>query len=126
MGDRQIDTARRHVPARSGEELLFNRGVGARLRERRSEAALTQDQLAVHAGMTRGSIANIERGEQMPGLYRLVLICTALGCELQDVMPDESVSAESVANAMSDNYLSAVQKVRRQARLQQIDKAGAR
>lgn len=126
MGDRHADTGRRHAAARSGEELLFNRDLGARLRDRRSEAAMTQDQLAAQAGMTRGSIANIERGEQMPGLYRLLLICTALRCELQDVMPTGSFSAESVASTMSDHYSSAVQKVRRQARLQEIDKAGDR
>jgi transcriptional regulator with XRE-family HTH domain len=115
MGDRQADVARRHAAARSGEELLFNRGLGLNLRERRRAADLTQDQLAAFAGMTRGSIANIERGEQMPGLYRLVLICKAIGCDVHDVMPDEVFSAETVAGAVSAQFLSDVQRVQRRA-----------
>lgn len=121
MSDRQADVSRRHTPARSGEELLFNRGLGANLREFRLAANLTQDQLAAFAGMTRGSIANIERGEQMPGLYRLVLICKALGCDMHDVMPNEVFSAETVAGAVSEQFLSDVQKVQRRALELQVD-----
>ncbi len=76
--------------------------------------------------MTRGSIANIERGEQMPGLYRLLLICSALRCDLSDVMPMDDFTPESVANAMSDDYSSALANVRRQARKQRTTSAALR
>lgn len=102
---------------------MFNRGLGINLREQRLQAGLTQDQLALHAGMSRGSIANIERGEQTPGLYRLVLICEALACDLRDVLPDGVLSVESVASAISDHVLSDVQKVRRQAGRMHMDSA---
>lgn len=115
MDDRQTDAVRRHAATRSGEELLFNRGLGAQLRELRLKANLTQDELAAYAGMSRGSIANIERGEQMPGLYRLILICKALRCDLEDVIPGGAFSAETVAGAVSQQFLTDVQKVQRRA-----------
>ena len=123
MGDRQTD-ARRHVPTRTGEELLFNRQVGSRLRERRLEVDLTQDQLAVQAGMTRGSIANIERGEQMPGLYRLHLICTALGWSVGDVLPRDAFTPESVADTLSVSFSTALKSVRREAQKQRESAQG--
>ncbi|ROR90940.1 hypothetical protein EDD33_1796 [Nocardioides aurantiacus] len=65
--------------------------------------------------MTRGSIANIERGEQTPGLYRLLLICGALDCDLADVLPSDVLTPEAVADATNTNYSSALDNVRRAA-----------
>jgi len=104
---------------RSGDELLFNRSLGANLRRQRLAAGLTQDLLAGQAGMSRASIANIERGDQMPGLYRLLLLCAALRCELDDVLPSTAIfSLQSVAETMSDEYASAVMRLRKQAQAQ--------
>lgn len=115
MDDRQTDNARRHVSGRAGEELLFNRTLGENLRDRRQEAEITQEQLAGQAGMSRGSIANIERGEQAPSLYRLLLMCAALRCELTEILPPNVFSAESVAGTIGHEYSTAVSELRRQA-----------
>lgn len=115
MSDRQADVVRRHVPQRSGEERLFNRALGANLRQARLDAEMTQDQLAGRAGMTRSSIANIERGEQTPGLYRLLLLCSALECELANLVPDLSFSAGDVADSLGDSYATLVREVQERA-----------
>lgn len=116
VSDRQTDnSARRHVPVRRGEELLFNRDLGSNIRAKRIDRGLTQDQLAAFAGMTRASIANIERGEQTPGLYRLLLICTGLDSELAEVLPQTTPTAASVASSYGDEYSTAVLDVVRKA-----------
>lgn len=116
VSDRQTDeTRRRHGPVRRGEELLFNRDLGSNIRGKRNERGLTQDQLAAFAGMTRASIANIERGEQTPGLYRLLLICSGLNCDLAEVLPDVATSPAAVAGSYGDEYSTAVLNVVRKA-----------
>ncbi|WP_170286248.1 helix-turn-helix transcriptional regulator [Nocardioides rubriscoriae] len=115
MDDRQTDGRRRHIRDRGGEELLFNQTLGANLKARRLAAGWTQDQLALQAGLTRGSIANIERGEQVPGLFRLTVICAAMGCELVDVLPSGEVPAQRVADTLGDKYSSAVQRAKQES-----------
>lgn len=117
MADRQTDMApRRHVPQRSGEELLFNRSLGRNLRTRRDELGLTQDELAARAGMTRGSIANIERGDQVPGLFRLLVICSSLDVDLRDLLPQGHFSASAIAETIDPKYSIAVREIQRRAR----------
>jgi len=115
MDDRQTDARRRHIREDGGEEFVFNRALGVNLRERRTKAGLTQDQLAVQAGLTRGSIANIERGEQVPGLFRLTVICSALNCELPDVLPSGEAPAQMVADSLGGRYSTAVQRARQES-----------
>lgn len=56
--------------------------TGHPLRKARQEAGLTQEQLAVHAGITAKTVANIERGGNAhPGT--LLLLANALGCEVE-------------------------------------------
>lgn len=53
--------------------------VGNRLREARLAQELTQQQLAVKVGISRGSIANIEAAKQNLTTATMIAICWALG-----------------------------------------------
>lgn len=53
--------------------------VGALVRERRREAALTQGQLAERIGTTQAAISKIETGRTLPGLELLERIAGATG-----------------------------------------------
>ncbi|MEM7637978.1 MAG: helix-turn-helix transcriptional regulator [Pseudomonadota bacterium] len=57
--------------------------VGKRIAERRKDIGLIQEELAQRVGLSRASIANVERGEQKIQLHTLVDFSNAL--ELDDV-----------------------------------------
>ena len=50
----------------------------------------TQVELARAVGMSRASLANIERGEQRVYIHQLLAITQALGVELSDLVPDKA------------------------------------
>ncbi len=56
---------------------------GARLRELREAAGLTQEQLAERTGVKRDAVARWERGNREPSWGNVVSLCEALGvsCE---------------------------------------------
>jgi transcriptional regulator with XRE-family HTH domain len=69
------------------DEEQFNREVGVRIRDARRRARLTQEQLAARCDTSRGSIANIELGDQAPPAYRLARIASALAVDLSSLLP---------------------------------------
>lgn len=60
--------------------------VGAQLRDLRDRRGLVQEQVAKTVGLTRSSIANIERGTQRLPLHAWVAICQTLGADPADVI----------------------------------------
>jgi transcriptional regulator with XRE-family HTH domain len=60
--------------------------IGAQLRDLRDQRGLTQQQVAKTIGLTRSSIANIERGTQHLPLHNWVAICQTLGADPADVI----------------------------------------
>lgn len=60
--------------------------IGEHLRELRDQRGLTQQQVAKTIGLTRASIANIERGTQHLSLHNWVAVCQALGADPADVI----------------------------------------
>ena len=62
----------------SPKYILLYEIIGKNLRERRNQLKLTQTELAVKTGLSRGSIANIEVGRQAVTLHTLQLILEAL------------------------------------------------
>jgi transcriptional regulator with XRE-family HTH domain len=68
-------------------EQEFNRQLGALIKEARRRAGLTQEQLAARTGLSRGSIANIELGDQAPPPYRLAHIALVLGAKSAELLP---------------------------------------
>lgn len=55
------------------------------LRKLRLKADLTQEQLAVKAGLTSKTVANIERDRFSPHNGTLLLLANALGCDVADL-----------------------------------------
>ncbi|MGA5040035.1 helix-turn-helix domain-containing protein [Streptomyces capoamus] len=90
----------------------FNAEIGRRVRAARVRAKLTQELLARKAGLTRGSITNIESGAQAPPPYRLVRLASALGVEPADLLPGLQVGQ---VNGLPDYLADAVASVASQA-----------
>jgi transcriptional regulator with XRE-family HTH domain len=68
------------------------RQVGRRIRRRRRYLDMTQEGLALRAGVHRTQIPLIEGGRRMPRLHTLILICTALDispCQLLEGVGQE-------------------------------------
>ena len=68
------------------DEDEFYGDLGQRLRELRKHQDLTQQDLANATGLSRGSIANIERGAQAPGVYTVHLLASLLQVPTADLI----------------------------------------
>jgi transcriptional regulator with XRE-family HTH domain len=66
--------------------LTRRRVIGARIRETRLHANLTQEKLAELAGMDRQAVNRIEQGHQSPILDNLLRIADALNVSLADLV----------------------------------------
>lgn len=89
-------------------ERAFNAEVGRRVRRARARAELTQELLARKAGLTRGSITNIESGAQAPPPYRLVRLAAALGVEPAHLLPgiEEPAQGQELPGYLADTVAS--------------------
>jgi transcriptional regulator with XRE-family HTH domain len=111
------------------QEERFNRELGARIRAARGQARLTQEALASAVGLSRGSIANIERGDQAPPTYRLTLIAQALNVDLPTLLPGSDRRASQVDRLRSQlpaPYAQAVTSVRATAAARSKRRSGSR
>src|SRR6266540_5084763 len=100
------------------QEERFNHELGARIRTAREEARLTQEALANAVGLSRGSIANIERGDQAPPTYRLALIAQALKVDLPALLPGADwhpSPVDRLRTRLSASHAEAVATVRASA-----------
>ena len=61
---------------------LFNIELGKRIRQYRKAKNVTQEKLALLAGIDRAYIGLVERGEQNIGFCNLCQICVALECDV--------------------------------------------
>lgn len=74
----------------------FVRQVGLRLHEARIDAGLSQEQLAVRAGITRATYSQLEKGltrpevPANPTLYTLVSLGQVLGVNVHDLIPRDA------------------------------------
>ena len=59
-----------------------------KLKERRVDAGLTQDELARKSRVSRSTIINYEQGHRTPRITELKRICDALGCAVSEVLGD--------------------------------------
>ena len=71
--------------------------VGQKIERQRREVRLSQTKLAERCGLARGSIANIEGGNQRPTLHTLWSIAEALNMEVHALLPsrEEFVGIEA-------------------------------
>lgn len=70
------------MPARGDYAQIF----GARLRELRTTAGLTQRDLASRSGTSSAAISNFEAGNNAPTLGTLVRLADALECNVTDLV----------------------------------------
>jgi len=75
--------------------VAFGRAVAAR----RKELALTQADLASRVGLSRGSVAHVERGSQKVLLHQVVKFAAALELPSARMLIPSMVVAEPVAHA---------------------------
>lgn len=73
----------------SNEDVLYAE-IGRRLRRRRVELSMTQEELAFLVGVLRTSITNLEKGRQRAPLHLLYQLCTALDLETMALLPSLS------------------------------------
>jgi transcriptional regulator with XRE-family HTH domain len=70
------------MPARGDYAQIF----GARLRELRTAAGLTQRELAKRSGTSSAAISNFEAGNNAPTLGTLVKLAEALECNISELV----------------------------------------
>jgi transcriptional regulator with XRE-family HTH domain len=63
------------------EELELLQLIGKRLRKRRRDIEVSQDEVARRAGFTRNFISQMERGEHSVELFRIYRIAAVLGVD---------------------------------------------
>lgn len=63
--------------------------VGAKLKEARIDANITQEDLAAATGMQRTSIANIESGLQRLPIHKLYIFAVLLDIPAKSLLPDD-------------------------------------
>ena len=71
--------------------------VGQKVERSRREAKLTQAQLARLCGLARGSIANIENGNQRPTIHTLWDLADALNVDMRSLLPSPEEFLADVA-----------------------------
>lgn len=71
------------------------KSIGWKIAAQRRAIRLTQQQLADHIGMSRASIANIERGEQSIMIHMLFAIAECLKIDdVSDLLPKPNVNKD--------------------------------
>src|SRR6266581_8759290 len=67
------------------------REFGRILRQRRNDAHLSQDDVAIRVGLVRTSITNIENGRQHVSLHMLYALAKVVGARPHDLLPDSTI-----------------------------------
>ena len=84
--------------------------VGQKIERQRREVRLSQTKLAERCGLARGSIANIEGGNQRPTLHTLWSIAEALDMEVHALVPsrEEFSGIEVGTTDLVDSFIKKV------------------
>lgn len=79
-----------NVSKSPGDERVDGRltDFGERVAALREQAALTQAQLAESAGMDRGFLGSVERGDRNIGLVKVFALSDALGVDAVELFTD--------------------------------------
>ena len=84
--------------------------VGQKVERQRREARLSQTKLAQRCGLARGSIANIEIGNQRPTLHTLWSIADALGVDMRSFFPSRDEFLQSEVGTASPKITGRLKK----------------
>ena len=72
------------------EIAALKRRIGSRIRQRRDECRMTQEDLAFKADLSTHYLSQIEAGKRNPTLELLCRLCFALQLDLADLVNGES------------------------------------
>lgn len=64
----------------------INSKIGTKIKLLRMKVSLSQEQLALQAGINKNSLGAIERGQSSPTIETLAKISEALGLELKELV----------------------------------------
>lgn len=97
----------------------FYRDFGARVRAARGDA-ISQQELARRIGLSRASVANIERGVQRVPVHMISVLAAALDITAEDLLPPEAtLGAPDITHAVpkgtTDEGIDALRLVLRKA-----------
>jgi len=73
---------------RRSSERAFLKKVGAQIRKARKEKGLSQEALALTAGLDRSYVGGVERGERNIAIINLNSLAGALGLRLSELFAD--------------------------------------
>ena len=92
------------------------KAFGAQVRKRREVLGLTQLQLSVHIGLTRGSVANIEAGRQSVLLHQFLAIAAALQQAPDQLLPTPTETPSTREQSdMPESVLAAIKTIKKSA-----------
>jgi transcriptional regulator with XRE-family HTH domain len=69
--------------------------LGHRIKVRRVDCRLKQEELASRIGMKQGQLSQVERGLLGLSVFQLVTIARALDCQVSDLLPPEERPREA-------------------------------
>nr|WP_313657992.1 helix-turn-helix transcriptional regulator [Achromobacter ruhlandii] len=87
--------------ATTSEETELAIRVGKAIAQRRTEANLTQEQVAEKLGIGPEAVSRMERGTVMPTVARLVRLAEILSCGADDLLMDGSNRASDQAKLIA-------------------------
>lgn len=73
--------------------------IGARIRDARKKQGFTQEYLAEKLDVTVGYVSQVERGITRISLDLLAAVCTALGCDMAELVVGSSTGTEQYLSA---------------------------
>ena len=76
----------------------WRRVFGARVRDLRAERGLSQEALALAAGMSTPYLSDVERGKRSPGLDMIVALAVALELNLSELFVGVPIGEQSKAD----------------------------
>ncbi len=65
--------------------------IGKKIKNKRRELKLTQEQLGLAIGINQRQVALIEKGRSFPMLSTFVKLAEFFECEITDLFPDEKI-----------------------------------
>lgn len=73
--------------------------LGARVKQNRKQASLSQAELAERIGLTRASVANLEAGRQRPSTHQAAMIADILNVPIERLLPPAPSAIDPIRNA---------------------------
>lgn len=76
------------MEAHNRKKTPSRKAFGLKVRTKRFELEMTQEELAEKADLHPTYLGSVERGERNIALENIIMIAKALGCSPKDLMPD--------------------------------------